>query len=172
MEFLQSVYNFAQNNIIFKSNTFNFLVLVVVLYFVSRKINLPLILENIQKEVTRLMDDSIKAKEDAQVGLNSARDSIKNLDMELKAILANGSNNAAIIAAKILEDGRRQADSIKRNTERLINTEEIFIISDLSKMTSMASLEVAKKFIITALEKNPELHNKYINESIEALDRL
>ena len=38
--------------------------------------------------------------------------------------------------------------------------------------TLKSSIELAQRHIIATLENNPELHNKFIDESIENIDRI
>lgn len=42
----------------------------------------------------------------------------------------------------------------------------------MTEKTLNASIELAKKHIISTLENNQDLHNKFIDESIENIDRM
>ena len=73
------------------------------------------------------------------------------------------------ITKKIEFKKKKKVTNIKNNIERAISAEEKTISARLSKKTALASSELAKQHIITLLEAHPELHEKYINQSIEEL---
>ena len=56
--------------------------------------------------------------------------------------------------------------------DKVIDAEEKFIIANLTKEASKVSVEQARKKIQWELLKDVSLHEKYINQSIDELDRL
>ena len=61
------------------------------------------------------------------------------------------------------------SDIDKNNIERALTAEEKTISARLSKKTASTSSELAKRHIKSVLDAHPELHEKYINQSIEEL---
>lgn len=159
-------------NIIVQSNTFNFVIFVLILAYIFKKINIGAIIASIQEKIIKILDEVKKEHEQAKAELFKAESSVKNLDSELKIIVDDAQKSAAVISDKILSETQKQIESINTNAEKVIDAEEKLLISKLTKNTSKTSIETAKSHIQNVLEQTPTLHEKYINESIDELDRL
>lgn len=154
------------------SNTFNFVIFVLILAWVAKKINVGAIISALQQKIIKLLDETKKNHEEAKNELLNAEKSVANLDTELKVIVEDAQNSADVISKKILSEAEKQLANIDANVQKVINAEEKLIISSLTKNTSKASIDNAKAHIQNALTQAPNLHEKYINESINELDRL
>ena len=97
---------------------------------------------------------------------------MENLDQELKVIVDEAQKSASVIGEKILSEAQKQIESIEANAEKVIVAEEKMLVMNLTKTTSIASVDMAKSKIQNTLEQTPSLHEKYINDSIDELDRL
>ncbi|MDD3436513.1 MAG: ATP synthase F0 subunit B [Candidatus Gastranaerophilales bacterium] len=159
-------------NIIVKSNTFNFIIFVLILVWIFKKINVNAIITSLQQKIIKILDEVKKNHEDAKNELLSAEKAVENLGEELKVIVEDATKSAEVISQKILSEAQKQIESIENNATKVIEAEEKLLISKLTESTSLASVETAKKHIKSTLEQTPTLHEKYINESIEELDRL
>ena len=148
-------------NVIVESNTLNFVVFVLILAYLCKKI-----------DVNKIIEASKEAKEVAIKDLAKAEDSVKNVATEVETILADAKVTASKMREKIAEDAKLQAESIKKNAKKIIDAEEKIIYNLLMKKASKASLEVAKSHIKDTLRNNEALQDKYINESIDKLDGL
>ena len=62
--------------------------------------------------------------------------------------------------------------NIEKNIDKVVSIEEKKISNLLTEKTSLASIELAKQHIEKMLEQNPELHNKFIQNSIDELDKV
>lgn len=158
--------------VIVYSNTFNFVVFVAILVWIFKKINISAIVDNLRQKIIELIEAARKAKEDAQIQLKEAEKSVENLPQELKTILEDADKSAKTIEQKLLDEAKQQVESIESNAQKTIKAEEKVIKSNLISKTSKASVELAKSHVKSVLVKNPELHEKYINASIDELDRL
>lgn len=159
-------------NTIVTSNTFNFIVFVLILAWVFKKIDVNKIIISLQKKIIKLIEDAKKEKEDALNNLSKAEKAVENLGEELKIIVDDAHKSAGVISSKILSEAQKQLESIEANANKVIEAEEKMLISNLTKSTSTASVDIAKSHITKTLEETPSLHEKYINESIDELDRL
>lgn len=159
-------------NIIVKSNTFNFVIFVLILAWIAKKIDVPGVISALQQKIIKIIDEVKKAHEEAKGDLSNANKAIENLETELATIVEEASNSAKVIGEKILSEAQKQIESIESNTTKVIEAEEKLLVSKLTKNTSLASIEAAKSNIKEALYQTPTLHEKYINECIEELDRL
>ena len=78
----------------------------------------------------------------------------------------------AFIAKQISADTDEKVKLIEKNIERVIGAEEKTISAKMTEKTLNASVELAKRHIQGLLDGNPDLHNKFIDESIENVDRI
>ena len=159
-------------NTIVQSNTFNFIIFVAILGWVVVKIDVKSIIASLQQKILKLIDDAKKEKEIAEDSLRNAEKAIENLEHELTVIVKEAEKSAEVIGSKILTEAKKHVDNIKENAQKVIAAEEKLLISKLTKNTSHASVETAKSHIQNVLVQSPEMHEKYINESIDELDRL
>lgn len=159
-------------NTIVTSNTFNFIIFVLILAWVFKKIDINKIITSLQKKIIKIIEDAKKEKEEALDSLSKAEKAVENLSEELKTIVNDAQKSAEVISSKILSEAQKQIESIEANATKVIEAEEKLLISKLTKNTSKASVDMAKSHIVKTLEDTPTLHEKYINESIDELDRL
>lgn len=155
-----------------ESNLFNFIIFVAILTWIFKKINVADMISSLQKKIIKILDDVKKNHDEAKNELENASKAVKNLDSELKTIVEEASKSASVIGDKILDEAKKQIENIESNAEKIISAEEKMLISKLTKNTSKASVKIAKDNIVQVLEQTPTLHEKYINESIDELDRL
>lgn len=157
---------------ILMSNTFNFVLFVLILAWVFKKIDVHAMIVSLQQKIIKILDEAKKEKEEAQNKLAQAEKAVENLGEELKIIVDDAHKSAEVISTKILTEAQKQLESIEQNAQKTIEAEEKMLIGKLTKSTSKASVEAAKSHVQNVLGETPSLHEKYINESIDELDRL
>ncbi|MFA7659379.1 MAG: ATP synthase F0 subunit B [Candidatus Gastranaerophilaceae bacterium] len=157
--------------IIVESNTFNFILFALIFVWIFKKIDIKNIINSLQQKIIKILDEAKKEKEEAQNQLFQAEKSVENLPAELKIIVNDAEKSAEVISKKILTEAEKQIESIESNATKIIDAEEKLLVSNLTKSTSRASVEAAKSHIENVLEQTPSLHEKYINESINELDK-
>jgi len=129
-------------------------------------------LSGFQKKIADLLEAAKNEKDEAIGALNNAEKAVVNLDSELNTILNEAEKSAEVIGEKILTEAKKQIESIEANAIKVIEAEEKLLISKLTKSTSKASVQIAKSHVEKVLQETPTLHDKYIDESIDELDRL
>lgn len=159
-------------NIIVESNTFNFIIFAAIIFWIFRKINVKGIIDSLHLKIVEMIESAKKNKEEAHQKLKEVEKSVENLPSELDLMIKEAKTSAHSIGEKILDDAKKQVEGISSNAKKIIDAEEKRVTAILTKMASKASVEQAKTHITNLLVKTPELHEKYINESIEELDRL
>lgn len=159
-------------NMIVQTNTFNFAILVLIFAVIFRKIKLGEVLENLKEEIVKAIKNAEEEKARAKNELAEAKKSIKHLDEDIQAAISSANSRAEQIASQILVNTQKEIDLIKSNIDKIIKAEEKTISTTLADKTAKASIALAKNHIISVLEDQPELHEKYINESINELDRI
>ena len=148
--------------LIVKSNTFNFLIMVIIMIAVLKGIHIGQLLENAKTKIKEKIDLSSKTKEDSVSKLAKAHAAISNIEDEIEEIFSKNDENIENIKSKIEDE----------TSKKLITLEEDKIFSNLSKQTALASIELAKNHIIKTLEEKPEYHDNFISESINELDEV
>lgn len=159
-------------NLIVESNTFNFIIFVVCFALIFKKINLAGMIGSLQEKIVKVLNEVEKDKNEALEKLASAEKEVENLGSELETILNEAKNSAEVIGKKILSEAEKQLQNIEQNAKKVIDAEEKMIISSLTKDTSKASVAAAKNHIQNVLTQTPTLHEKYIDECIEELDKV
>lgn len=158
--------------LIVESNTFNFVVLILIFAILFKKINLADTIEKIRLDIVRTIENAKKEQQDAKSKLANAQKAIEHIDDDIKERLNEAGKRAESISKQILENTDNQVALIEKNIERVISAEEKTISASLAQKTVKSSVELAKKQIIEMLESNPELHKKYIDESIANIDKV
>jgi F0F1-type ATP synthase membrane subunit b/b' len=157
---------------IVESNIFNFVIFIWLFALIFKKIKLKEIIHSLQKKIVEILNNAKKTGEEAQNELLNAQKSVENLESELEIIFEDAKKSAEVIGDKILSEAQKQIENIEANAVKVINAEEKLITSNLTKSTSKISVEMAKTHIKNTLQQTPSLYEKYINESIDDLDRL
>ncbi len=159
-------------DIIVKSNTFNFAILLLIFAVLSNKLNLSEKLENLREAVAKTIEDAQLKKEVAAKFLSGARQDVEHLDEEVEKRISKAKENASAISEEILKEAGVKAKKFETGISKRIETEEKKISTTLSKQTASAAVELAKDHIKNILENNRDFHRKLINESIEEIDRI
>lgn len=159
-------------NLIVHSNTFNFIVMLLILGWLVSKFKIAESLDVLKNNIIDSIEKAKQEKIDAQKVLSSAQDEVKNLDSEIKLRLSQAEEHAKSVAQRIIDDTENKVKQIEANIERVVEAEEKTISSRLTGKTAKASIELAKNHITNLLKQHPELHDKYINDSINEIDRI
>ena len=148
----------------------NFIVFAMIIGFVLKQaIHPKAMLEQAQTVVENEIKESITAKEESEKKLASTQKDVKDVKKEINTILKKSEENAQLIGSKIIEDAKKTVLVVQDNTEKAIETNLALIKNDILKRASLASIEIAKNQIINELNNNYELHDKLIDESINAI---
>ena len=155
-----------------RTNLFNFVIFLSIIIFLVKKINISAKLENAQVVIKDTINESETAKVQSEQRLNSIEESMAHIEEEIDAILEKSSKNAELVGEKILQDGQKTALVIQENTNKALENSKTILKNELLKKASLASIEVAKTHLINELSWNQGLHDKLIDESIEALEEI
>lgn len=159
-------------NLILESNTFNFIVLLVLLVAVMQKLHVAEAVEKLKSDIVYAIETSRLAKENAQKNYKDAKHKIEHIEEEISEKLSLASTQADNVAGSILETTERKLKQIENNVKKVIEAEEKTLVTSMTEQTANASVELARNYVISRLHREPELHNKYIEESIEELGKV
>lgn len=154
------------------SNTINFIIMVTLLAIIVKKMNLGASLEKSIEVVKATISKSDEEKSGAQKKLDSAKDLIEKLPQDIKNLEQTSKEKVEVFKDKIDENAQKAIFNIEKNIDKVVSIEEKKISNLLTEKTSLASIELAKQHIEKMLEQNPELHNKFIQNSIDELDKV
>ena len=152
-----------------RTNLFNFIIFAAIIAAVCIKLDIIGMLNAGKNAVAEEIDDSNATKTESEQYLNSIKDSVSHLGEEIDEIIENSKHNAELVGEKIISDAEVATENIKTNTEKLVENKTALVKNDILKRASIASVELAKNQIINELNNNNELHNRLIDESVDAI---
>ncbi len=152
------------------SNLFNFVVMVCLLGWLIKKFNIAEKLEQGRKNIEDRILVSNIAKENAIQNLFETQAETEKNDEEVFAILDKAEKNAVIVGEKLVEDAEKQASEFDKNTKKAVEANIKSLKINLTSKTADTAIKLAKKHIEAELKDNKDLHIRYINESIDALN--
>lgn len=158
--------------LIVESNTFNFAVLLIIFAVLFKKLNISSGIEKIKQEIINTINNAKNERENAKNKLLDAEKSIEHINEDIKQRLDDATQRGEGIARQILSNTEEQVQLIEKNISRVISAEEKTLSAQMTAKTLQASVELAKQHIKNSIANNPELHNKFIDESIENIDKV
>ena len=158
-------------NIIVETNTFNYIIFVIIFAIILKLAKVGNLITSMQSKVNQYVNDSTTAKENSELELKKAEEKVQKVGTEIKEIMDNADLNAMRLGRKILADANIQSEGILLNADKINDANGKKIISDLSQNAALASVELAKRHIISVLNKKPQYHAKFLEDSINELDR-
>lgn len=153
-----------------RTNLFNFVIFLSIIIYLLKRINITSKLEDAQTSIKNTIVESETIKVKSEERLSCIEDSLSHIEEEINSIIEKSEENARVIGEKILQDGHNTALTIRENKDKAIENSYIILKNELLKRASLASVEIAKNHIINELSWNQELHDKLIDESIEAIE--
>ena len=153
-----------------RTNLFNFIIFAGIIAYLVIKLDLKGTLEKGADSVAEKIDCSETAKTESETKLHAIEKSVANLEEEIDSIIKQSKDNAELVGGQILSDADKSVANIQTNTLKLIENKTGIVKNDIIRRASLASVEVAREHIINELDNNIELHNKLIDESVEAVD--
>lgn len=157
---------------ILKTNTFNFFILFLCFALLAHYLKFGDMLENLKNAVIKKIEDAKSEKENALKNLNNAQNEVANLENDIENKIQNAKISAENVASRINDETLKNVENIIKNSENIIQSEEKSISSELLKEASLNAVSLSREYIKSELSKRPELHKKFIHESIAELDRI
>ena len=153
-----------------RTNLFNFVIFAIIIALIVKKLDVKSKIKTSVDDVKASIDNSEQTKAESEQKLDSVEKSMERLSDEIDAIILQSEENAALVGKKIHEETDKSLEQIKQNTQNTIENNQVALKNDILKRASMASVEVAKAHIIEELKKNPALHEKLIDESVDRIE--
>lgn len=167
---MNELFNFWE--LIVESNTFNFIVLLVILVIVMQKLKVSEAAAKLKDNIVNAIENAKNAKEKAKTYYDDAKSKIEHIEDEVSERLALATRQAENVADSISENTSRKVTQIEHNVEKVVEAEKKTLITELTDKTTKSSIILAEKYIKLRLDNEPELQDKYIEEGIEELDKV
>ena len=153
-----------------RTNLFNFVIFLSILIFLFKKIDVVGMLDNMKNVVIENIEASKTSKLDSETHLKEIEEKVSHIEEEIDGIIKKSEQNAKLVGEKIIEDANHTVESIKDNSKKLVENKSALLKNDILRRASEASIEVARNHIVNELNNNYDLHQKLIDERLEALN--
>ena len=153
-----------------RTNLFNFVIFLSIIILICIKLNIKAKLNTAVEGVKDTIEESENTKAEAENKLSAIEEDMSHIGEKVEAILKESEERANLVGEKILEDAQKSALVIGENASKAIDNSRLILKNDIIKRASIASIEVAKARILEELNRNSELHNILINQSIESIE--
>lgn len=157
-------------NYIARTNLFNFVIFISIILYLAHKMDVKGKLEQSKEDVNNVIEESKTVKSDSETRLSSIEESMLHIEEEIESILAKSEENAKLVGEKIVHDAEKNVLVIQDNAGKSIENSKMILKNELIKKATLASVEVAKSHILNELNSNQGLHDKLIEESINAIE--
>ncbi|MBP3821174.1 hypothetical protein J6G99_05965 [bacterium] len=154
------------------TNTINFLIMALLLVWICKKINLKISLNKSIETVKNAILNSENEKTSAKKNLDDAKETLKNLPKEINTIETLSKEKIDVFKKQVNENTKKTIEAINANIDKVTEIEEKKISNAMTKQALEVSVETSKNKIIEKLASNPELHEKFIDESLKELENI
>ncbi len=155
-----------------QSNTVNFLLMVGLLWYIVKKFDLISSIDNSIKNVSLSIKKSDDEMQKSKQTLKLIKEDIEKLPAEIQRIQDETEEKAQSLKKQIESSATKTIEHIKSSVPKILSIEEKKISNDIVDETVKHSLTQAEKDLLKILDSNPELHNKFIEDSLADLDRV
>ena len=162
--------DFSFSNIL-HSNVINFAIMIALFAFIAYKLKVGQKIEDMTASIKSKVEESDAIKEEAKKDFQNIADSLEHIEDELKAIVDKAEQTAKSFEQKAREDLDKSVALLKQNIEKQIETEQNHIKGELLNNVASSSIEIAQRQIKTTLDKDKQLHRKYIEDFINSIDK-
>lgn len=154
------------------SNTLNFLLMVVLFAVVLWKIDVKKAFVTMREEIKKVVEKSENEKKLALTELEHTKEDLQKLPQELEKIIDDAKKSAVNIAKDLEAKGNDEIKKLEHQAEKAFKFEEKKFYELLASMTSNAAVDLARENVISELSQKSELHNKFIDDALNELDRV
>lgn len=155
-----------------KSNTINFLIMAYILYWIVKKIDTKSMFEKSVKNIQDSIKQSETEKENSKNLLQDAKNTMDKLPKQIEEIEKFNEQKTQTFKKQLEESSDAAIKNISKNIEKVFAIEEKKISNEITSETVSDSIEQSRQNIIEMLKNKPELHYKFIEKSLDELDRV
>lgn len=157
---------------ILQSNVINFILMLIVLAWCVKKLDLDKSFDESISAVENGIKKSDSEKNNAKKKLDNAKTLMDKLPEDIAQLKKSAEEKGEIFKSEIEDIAQKSILSFEKNINRTLEVEEKKISNVLTDKTITASIELSGIQIQRLLKEKPELHNKFIMDSLDELDKV
>lgn len=145
--------------------------MVALFVYIGYKLKVGQKIEDMTTAVKNRVEESDAIKEEAKKDFQNVENSLAHIEDELDAIVKKAEAAAKSFEQRTREDLDKSVALIKQNIEKQVISEQNHVQGELMKNVASSSIEIAQRQIKSALDKDKQLHRKYIEDFINSIDK-
>ena len=156
--------------LIFSSNIFNFILVIIFLVWASKKTKVFSAIAETQNLIKRGITNSDEEKNKAESQFQAEKKKVEKVNDEVRIIIREANGIASSLADRILEEAEIQSKEMNQRAEKVIKAADKSASNEVARDISKAAFIIAEEHIKQAMDD--KLHKKYIDEFINDLETL
>ena len=157
---------------ILESNIINFLIMVWLLCILCKKFELSSILNKSVDAVEDYNEKSKCEKQNSVKKIKEAQDLMDKLPSQVEEIEKFTKQKTDVFKKQLEENTLKTIQKVENNIEKIKNIDEKKTSNAIMERSFYMSIEKAQSDIINMLKSDPNLHNKFIDESLNELEKI
>jgi len=157
---------------ILESNIINFCLMAWLLVWICRKINIKSAFNNAIKSVEDYIKKSEIEKQNSDELIKESEKLIAQLPQNIQKIEEFNKQKSETFKKQIAEHSEKSISDIENNIQKVLSVEEKTLSNEITRDVVVNSIEQSKNRIIKMLQDKPNLRYKFIDKSLEELDRI
>ena len=150
----------------------NYAIIIAIIVFGVHKTKLYEKFEILKNNIKSYVENSEEDKNSSIEALKNANEQINNLPSEIQDIENSANKSIKGFKKKTEHEIEVRKNDLKTNANRILSLEEKDFKQRLTKLLAQTSIKLARENAIEQLNADKNLHNEYINQAIEELDRI
>jgi len=155
---------------IYEANVLNLVLVVIFLWWLCKKYNVFAGIEDKLNSTKFRITDAEEDKHKSEQELDTTKGQIADSDTVIRKIKTEAEDIAGNLSKAIISEIAVEAESMEKNSERIIQGEKEMAALQLSNKLTKTAFGIAEEHIKQSIDDR--LHKKYINEFIDSLDNL
>jgi len=155
-----------------ESNTVNFVIMVILLGVIIQKMHLGSMFEKSSNAIHDNIEKSERSKRKSLETLASSQKQMERLPEDIAALEQTSESKIKAFEDKIKSNTQKTIFDLNQSINRVMEIEEKKISNFITEKASQDSINLAKNKIIDILNQNPDLHNQFIQQSLDELDKV
>lgn len=159
-------------NLILESNTFNFVILLLIIWIIAVKADLPDKIEKLKFNVAAAIEHAKLERKQAERSLSVAKKELKEANIEAQNKIDTANINAKGFYDDIIANASAQISNLNDMAVRIAKSQESKASSALLSDTVLSAFMKAEKDVVNILESDFDMQIKLIEESIKSLEEM
>lgn len=157
---------------ILESNIINFCLMAWLLVWICKKMNIQSAFNNAVKSVENYIENSKLERKNSDKQFKESEKLLKKLPQDIKEIEDFAQQKSAIFEKQLKDSAKRTISKIAKEIENKKAVDEKIASNEMIEYSFDKSIKKVENDIIQKLKSKPELKYKFIDKSLEELDRI